>query len=159
MTPGDGLPPKDSAEKSLGDIVTDVSEKASLLVREEIELAKAEVADKFSKLGTGAAIAGAAAVFLIFAITMFFHGLAWFIDDLFNWEGSVWPGFMIVFLLLLVLAIIAAFVARRLFKLGAPPMPDLAIEEAKRTRAELEAQTIHRDQLERSLERGEEAKT
>jgi hypothetical protein len=159
MTPADGVPPKDSAEKSLGDIVTDVSEKASLLVREEIELAKAEVTDKFSKLGTGAAIAGAAAVFLVFAITMFFHGLAWFIDDLFNWESSVWPGFMIVFLLLLVLAIIAALVARRLFERGAPPTPDMAIEEAKRTRAELEAQTIHRDQLERSLERGEEAKT
>ena len=40
MSPGDGLPPKDTAEKSLGDIVTDVSDKATLLVREEIELAR-----------------------------------------------------------------------------------------------------------------------
>ena len=154
----DGLPPRDSGEKSLGEIVAEVSEKASQLVREEIELAKAEVTDKFTKLGTGAAIAGAAAVFLIFAITMFFHGLAWLIDDLFDWN-SIWPGFMIVFALLTVLAIISALVARRLFERGAPPTPDMAIEEAKRTRAELEAQTIHRDQLERSLERGEEAKS
>jgi uncharacterized membrane protein YqjE len=158
VSPGDGLPPRDSAEKSLGDIVTDVSEKASLLVREEIELAKAEVTEKFSKLGTGAAIAGAAAVFLVFAITMFFHGLAWLIDDLFDWN-SIWPGFMIVFALLTILAIISALIAQRLFKRGAPPTPDLAIEEARRTRAELEAQTIHRDQLERSLERGEETRT
>jgi hypothetical protein len=62
-------------------------------------------------------------------------------------------------LVLTLLAIVSALVARRLFERGAPPTPDLAIEEAKRTRAELEAQTIHRDQLERSLERGEEAKT
>jgi len=158
MSPGDGLPPKDTAEKSLGDIVTDVSDKATLLVREEIELAKAEVTQKVSSLGKGAAIAGAAAVFLVFAITMFFHGLAWLIDDLFDWN-SIWPGFMIVFALLTLLAVISALVARRLFQLGAPPTPDLAIEEAKRTRAELEAQTIHRDQLERSLERGEEAKS
>jgi uncharacterized membrane protein YqjE len=158
MSPGDGLPPKDTAEKSLGDIVTDVSEKATLLVREEIELAKAEVTQKVSSLGKGAAIAGAAAVFLVFAITMFFHGLAWLIDDLFDWN-SIWPGFMIVFALLTLLAVISALVARRLFQRGAPPTPDLAIEEAKRTRAELEAQTIHRDQLERSLERGEEAKS
>ena len=89
---------------------------------------------------------------------MFFHGLAWLIDDLFDWN-SIWPGFMIVFALLTLLAVISALVARRLFQLGAPPTPDLAIEEAKRTRAELEAQTIHRDQLERSLERGEEAKS
>jgi uncharacterized membrane protein YqjE len=158
MSPGDGLPPKDTAEKSLGDIVTEVSEKATLLVREEIELAKAEVTQKVSSLGKGAAIAGAAAIFLVFAITMFFHGLAWLIDDLFDWN-SIWPGFMIVFALLTLLAVISALVARRLFQRGAPPTPDLAIEEAKRTRAELEAQTIHRDQLERSLERGEEAKS
>jgi uncharacterized membrane protein YqjE len=158
MTPGDGVPPKDTAEKTLGDIVSDVSEKASLLVREEIELAKAEVTEKVTSLGKGAAIAGAAAVFLIFAITIFLHGLAWLIDDLFDWN-SIWPGFMIVFALLTLLAIISALVARRLFERGAPPTPDLAIEEAKRTRAELEAQTIQRDQLERSLERGEEART
>jgi uncharacterized membrane protein YqjE len=158
MSPADGLPPRDSAEKTLGDIVSDVSEKATLLVHEEIELAKAEVTEKVSSLGKGAAIAGAAAVFLIFAITMFFHGLAWLLDDLFDWN-SIWPGFMIVFLFLTLLAIISALVARRLFQLGAPPTPDLAIEEAKRTRAELEAQTIQRDQLERSLERGEETRT
>jgi hypothetical protein len=158
MSPGDGLPPKDTAEKSLGDIVSDVSEKASLLVREEIELAKAEVTEKVTSLGKGAGIAAAAGVFLVFAITMFFHGLAWLIDDLFDWN-SIWPGFMIVFALLTILAIISALIAQRMFKRGAPPTPDLAIEEAKRTRAELEAQTIHRDQLERSLERGEEAKS
>jgi hypothetical protein len=154
MSPSDGVPPSDSAAKSLGEIVSDVSEKASLLVHEEFELAKAEVADKVSKLGTGSAIGAAAAVFLIFAITMFLHGLAWLLNDLFGWDGSIWPGFMIVFGFLLILAAIAGLVASRLFKRGAPPTPDLAIEEAKRTRAELEAQTIHRDQLQRSLERG-----
>ena len=154
----DGLPPKDSGEKSLGEIVADVSEKASLLVREEIELAKAEVTDKLSKLGRGAAIAAAAGVFLVFGITMFFHGLAWFLDDVFNWEDNVWAGFAVVTALLFLLAILGAFIAVRLFKKGAPPTPDLAIEEAKRTRAELEAQKIERDQVQRSLERGEEVK-
>ena len=43
-----GPTPPDDASKSLGDIVADVSEKASLLVRQEIELAKAEVSDKVS---------------------------------------------------------------------------------------------------------------
>jgi uncharacterized membrane protein YqjE len=154
MTPTDGVPPDDTAAKSLGEIVSDVSEKASLLVHEEFELAKAEVSEKVSKLGTGAAVGGTAGVFLIFAISMFFFGLAWLLDDLFGWEESVWPGFMIVFGLLLILAGIAAFVSSRMFKRGAPPTPDMAIEEAKRTRAELEAQTIQRDQLQRSLERG-----
>jgi uncharacterized membrane protein YqjE len=159
MTPSDGLPPKDTAEKSLGEIVSDVSEKASLLVREEIELAKAEVSSKVSSLGTGAAVAGAAAVFLIFGITMLFHGLAWLLDDLLGWEDSVWPGYLIMFLFLLILATIAALVARRMFQRGAPPTPDLAIEEAKRIRAELEAQTIQRDQVTRTLDKGEQIGT
>ena len=154
----DGLPPRDDADKSLGEIVAEVSEKASQLVREEVELAKAEVTDKLSKLGRGAAIGAAAGVFLIFGITMFFHGLAWFLDDVFNWEDNIWAGFAVVTVLLFLLAALSAFIAYRLFKQGAPPTPDLAIEEARRTRAELEAQKIERDQVKRSLERGEEVK-
>jgi uncharacterized membrane protein YqjE len=152
-----GIPPDNGAGKSLGEIVAEVSEKASLLVREEIELAKAEVKDKVSKLTRGAAVAGAAGVFLIFGITTFFHGLAWFLDDVFNWEDNIWAGFAAVTAGLFLLAILAAFVAFRLFKKGSPPTPDLAIEEARRTRAELEAQKIERDQLKRSLRSGEHA--
>jgi len=66
MTP----PSDDGADKNLGDIVSEVSEKASLLVREEIELAKAEVTQKVKTLGKGAAVGAAAGVFLIFALVM-----------------------------------------------------------------------------------------
>jgi uncharacterized membrane protein YqjE len=153
-----GLPPDSSADKSLGEIVAEVSEKASLLVREEIELAKAEVKDKLSKLTRGAAVAVAAGVFVVFGVTTFFHGLAWFLDDVFNWEDNIWAGFAVVTALLFLLAALAGLVAFRLFKKGSPPTPELAIEEARRTRAELEAQKIERDQLKRSLERGTEVK-
>ena len=153
-----GVPPPDGADKSLGEIVAEVSEKASQLVREEIELAKAEVTDKVSKLTRGAGVAAAAGVFLVFGITMFFHGMAWFLDDVFNWEDNVWAGFAVVTALLFILAILAALLAYRLFKKGAPPTPDMAIEEAKRTRAELEAQNVERDQVHRTLERGKEVK-
>jgi uncharacterized membrane protein YqjE len=144
---GNGAPP--GADKNLGEIVSEVSEKASLLVRQEIELAKAEVTSKVSKLTRGAAVGAAAGVFLIFGITMFFHGLAWFFNDLFNF-GEIWYGFAVVTAILFLLALLAAFLAFRLFKRGSPPTPDMAIEEAKKTRAQFEAQSIERDQLERS---------
>jgi uncharacterized membrane protein YqjE len=144
---GNGAPP--GADKNLGEIVSEVSEKASLLIRQEIELAKAEVTSKVSKLTRGAAVGAAAGVFLIFGITMFFHGLAWFFNDLFNF-GEIWYGFAVVTAILFLLALLAAFLAFRLFKRGSPPTPDMAIEEAKKTRAQLEAQSIERDQLERS---------
>ena len=146
----------DGADKTLGDAVAEVSQKAALLVREEIELAKAEVTEKISKLAKGAAVGAAAGVFAIFAVTMLFHALAWFVNDLFNWEASVWPGFLVVAGLLFLLAALAALLAYRLVKRGAPPTPAMAIEEAKLTRAELEHQKIARDQVGRTLEKGEE---
>jgi uncharacterized membrane protein YqjE len=151
-----GPTPPDDASKSLGDIVADVSEKASLLVRQEIDLAKAEISDKVGKLARGAAIAGAAGVFLIFGVTMLFHALAWLLNDLNNWDP--WTGYAVVTGALFLLALLAAFIAFRLFKKGSPPTPDMAIEEARRTRADLEAQKVPRDQLERGLERGDEVK-
>jgi hypothetical protein len=151
---GDGLGPGGPAEKSLGEIVSEVSEKASLLVREEIELAKAEVTGKVSKLTKGAGVAAAAGVFAIFGVTMLFHTLAWLLNDLFNWDP--WTGFLVVTVALFILTGLAALIATRLFKKGSPPTPELAIEEAKRTRAQLEAQKVERDQVARSLERGQE---
>jgi uncharacterized membrane protein YqjE len=152
------VPPRQDAEKGLGEIVAEVSEKASLLVRQEIELAKAEIAGKVSKLTKGLVVGVAAGVFGIFGITMLFHTLAWFLFDIFDFS-AIWIGFAIVTALLFVLAALAALFALRLFKKGAPPTPDMAIEEARRTRAELEAQKIERDQVDRSLEKGEELKT
>jgi len=135
----DGIPPQDDAAKSLGEIVSEVSEKASLLVRQEIELAKAEVTDKISKLTRGAVVAAAAGVFAVFGITTFFHGLAWFLNDVFNWEDNNWAGFGVVTAALFLLAALAGLVAFRLFKKGSPPTPQLAIEEAQLIKGTLTA--------------------
>ncbi len=134
----DGVKPPDSAEKSLGDIVGDVSSKASLLVREEIELAKAEVTQKAKKLGAGAGAAAVAGVFAFFALIMFLHGLAWLLADLLFGLDDPWGGFFVVMALLLVLGAILGFLALRFFKRGSPPTPQLAIDEAKKTRAVIE---------------------
>ena len=154
----DGQGRKPNADKNLGEIVAEVSEKASLLVRQEVELAKAEVTDKVTKLGKGAAVAAAAGVFLIFAVTMLFHFLALFLNDLFDWNTG-WPGYGIVTLFLLLLAAIAGLLAYRFFKKGSPPVPQMAIEEARLTRAQFETQKIERDQVTRTLEKGEELKS
>ena len=132
-----GAPPPGTAEKSLGDVVGDVSTKASLLVREEIELAKAELSEKVSSIVKGSAVAIAAGVFAVFALIYFFEGLAWFFNDLFDVGSKLWIGFLLVFGILIVLAGIAAMVGIRWIKKGSPPTPTMAIEEAKRTRAEL----------------------
>jgi uncharacterized membrane protein YqjE len=127
-----------TAEKSLGDVVNDVSTKASLLVREEIELAKTEVAEKARSLGKGSAVAIFAGVMIVFALVYLFEAVAWFLNDLFNVVNtSPWIGFIIVFGFLLILAAIAGFVGLRWIRKGAPPTPDMAIEEAKLIRQDI----------------------
>jgi uncharacterized membrane protein YqjE len=137
MTSGNGRTPPGSAEKSLGEIVNEVSEKATLLVREEIELAKAELQQKANRLAKGAAFGGLAGVFLLFTLIYFFEALSWFWNDLFNFNAA-WPGFAITTGLLLLLGLIAGLLSMRFFRKGAPPVPELAIEEAKKTRQVLE---------------------
>ena len=126
-------------DKSLGDVVSEVSEKASLLVREEIELAKAEITEKVTKLGKGAAALGAAAVLAVFAMIYLFHALAGFFVDLFHWN-TVWPGDLLTVGVIVVLGVLAGALGVRWLKGGSPPTPDLAIEEAKRTREMLDQQ-------------------
>ena len=127
------------ADKSLGDVVSEVSEKASLLVREEIELAKAEITEKLTKLGKGAAALAAAGTLAVFALIYLFHALAWFFVDLFNWN-TVWPGYLLTVGVIVVMGAIAGGLGVRWLRGGAPPTPDLAIEEAKRTREMLDQQ-------------------
>ena len=126
-----------TAEKTLGDVVGDVSTKASLLVREEIELAKTEIAEKAKSLGKGVAVAIIAGVTVCFALVYFFVAIALFLDDLFNVHQAYWVGFIMVFGFLFIFAAAAGFLGLRWIKRGAPPTPDLAIEEAKAIRAEL----------------------
>jgi uncharacterized membrane protein YqjE len=123
-------------DKSLADLVTRISEDASTLVREEIELAKAEVELKVRRLAQGAVVGVAAGFFAFLALIFLFDGLAWGISDLLN-NPYGWAGYLIVGVGLLVLGAIAGFIASRAFKAGAPPTPEQAIEEAKRIRETL----------------------
>src|SRR5437016_7262607 len=97
-----GMTPPETAEKSLVEIVNEVSQKASLLVREEIELAKAEVSTKVSRIGKGVAAFGVAAFVALLGLIFVFHTLARGIADWFSLK--VWVGYGIVTIGLFVLA-------------------------------------------------------
>jgi uncharacterized membrane protein YqjE len=127
----------DVTDQSLGEIVNRVSENASTLIREEIELAKTEIELKAKRLAQGAAVGIAAGFFVLLAFIFLFQALAYGIADALN-NAYLWAGFLITTAILLVLAGLAGFLATRAFKAGAPPTPDLAIQEAKLTRETLQ---------------------
>lgn len=127
--------PIQDAERSLVQVVTDVADKATLLIREEIELAKAETSAKLSKLGRGLAIFAAVAVFLGLATIFAFHTVAWALNQLvFN---SFYLGYLVTTGLLVALSALGGLVAWRLVRAGSPPTPEMAIDEARITREAL----------------------
>jgi protein-S-isoprenylcysteine O-methyltransferase Ste14 len=116
---------------SLAAAVTDVSEKLSLLVREEIELAKAEMSAKVSTIARGAAAVAVGAVFGVFALVFVLLTIAWGLNSAFT---SLWIGFAVVMVLLVALTVGAFLFAWRKLKGGAPT-PTMAIDEAKKITA------------------------
>ena len=128
-----GVTQQETASKDLGEIVGNVSKQASLLVSEEIALAKAEVSEKVSKLGKGVAGFALAGFFALMMLIFLLHTLAWGIADWFSLKQ--WVGYGITTGFLLVLTALAALIGLRFVKKGSPPTPQMAIEEAKKTQA------------------------
>ena len=126
----------DHSTSELGQAIQDVSEKASLLVREEIALAKAEMTEKVSGLVKGAAVGAAAGIFIVGGLIYFLHFLALLIAELLG--DTWWLGYLIVAGVLFVLGGLAGFLAARFFKKGTPPTPQMAIEEAQLIKATLQ---------------------
>ena len=115
----------------LGQAIQEVTETATLLVREEIELAKAEVTDKVTKLLKGAVVGIVAGIFFVAGLIYLLHALSWLIWQLIGGSDDFWIGFLIVAVALFLLGALAGFLAARFVKRGAPPTPAMAIEEGK----------------------------
>lgn len=114
--------------------IQEVSERAQLLVREEIELAKTEISEKVAKLGKAAAVGAAAGIFFLAGLLLLLHGLAWlayFALPIGNNFTYFW-GFFFVALILFVFGVVAGLLAKRFFDSSTPPKPEMAIEEAQR---------------------------
>ena len=118
-----------SGDVKIAQAIQEVSDRAQILVREEIELAK------------GAGVGIAAGVVGVFGLSLLLQGfawLAWFV--LFQGSSNYFWGFFIVAGVLFLLGALAGFLASRAFKKGSPPTPQLAIDEAKRIRETVQSE-------------------
>jgi hypothetical protein len=136
---GAGTPPRPQEDRSVSELVFDVAEKSSSLVREEIELAKTEITEKVGKILRGSAVGLAAGIFAFLALILFMEGFAWLLaEEVF--DGNAWPGFFVEAAMFLLIAAGAGYFAYRSVQAGAPPMPEQAIEEAKLIKTTLEGE-------------------
>jgi uncharacterized membrane protein YqjE len=113
---------------SISQLVSRLTTQLSELVRDELELAKAELAEKGKRAGAGAGIAGAGVVLAWFAVgalvTAAIAGLAVVLP--------VWLAALIVAAVLLIVAGVLALVAKAKIARAAPPTPEQAIEGLQR---------------------------
>jgi Putative Actinobacterial Holin-X, holin superfamily III len=130
--------------QNIATAIAEVSERATLLVREEIELAKAEVSEKATKLVKGAIVGAAAGVFFFTALVFALVGCAWLLYyylPIGNKFTYFW-GFFAMSVILVLLGALAGLIAARAVKRGAPPVPNMAIEEARKIRESVSAGAV-----------------
>jgi membrane protein implicated in regulation of membrane protease activity len=129
-TNGDGLPRVPSipltdeaafdpaGNESIGHLVKDATAHLSTLVRAEIELAKGEIAQSAKRAVIGSIFFVVALVILLYSSFFFFFFAAELFD---SWLHRRWLSFLIVFVAMLLIATLAAFLGwRRVKKIKAP---------------------------------------
>ena len=121
------------APHNIAAAIAEVSERATVLVREEIELAKAEVGEKATKLVKGAVVGAAAGIFFATALIFALVGCAWLLYYYLPGNNyTYFWGFFAMAVILLLLGALAGLLAAKAVKRGSPPVPNMAIDEAKK---------------------------
>jgi hypothetical protein len=113
----------------VGTAAKEVAEHASALARLELELAGLEMKRKAGALGAGVGLAIAAAFVALYGVGFLLATAA----AAFATFLPTWLSLLIVSLVLLAASGVLAAVARSRIRQGTPPMPEQAIEEARRT--------------------------
>lgn len=125
------------ADQAVGDIIKSITEDVKTLVRDEVQLAKAELVPAAKNAGIGAGMFGAAGYFGICALSVLYFAAAFGIAQGFGLP--YWLSFLIVGVVLLLVAGVLALIGLRLVK--KVKSPERTIKQANLTVTELKAAT------------------
>jgi uncharacterized membrane protein YqjE len=114
-------------QHSTGELVKQLSEQTTTLVRKEIELAKAELSAKGKVAGEGAGMFGAAGVVGLLAL----GALTAMIIALLDKAMDFWIAALIVAVAYGAIAAVLALNGRERVKKGMPPAPEQTVETVK----------------------------
>ena len=114
-----GGPATDARERPIGELVKDLSQQTSTLVRQEIELARAELQQKGKEAGKGAGMLGGAAVAGLLALGALSAGLIALLDK----AMATWVAAMIVMVLWAIVALVLAKSGQKALQRATPPAP------------------------------------
>ena len=115
-----------AATTGLGELLGEVSRDLSTLIRQEVELAKAEVTDSAKKAGKGAGFLGGAAVAGYFALLFLSICVWWALGYLI---GNAWSALIIAVIYGIVAAILAARGRSKLQQIEGVPQTAQTVKE------------------------------
>ena len=115
-------------DQSVGELVQQLSQQTAALVRQEMRLATVELQQKGKKAGIGAGMFGGAGVVALYGVGALIAaailGIATFLEP--------WVAAVIVGVVLLAVAGILALTGKKQVEQAGPPVPEQAVESAKR---------------------------
>jgi len=123
------MPTPETESPGLGTAAKLVAEKASAIARLELELASMELKKKIAALGMGIGLLVGALLVLVYTVGFGFATIAAALATFL----PLWLSLLIVTGFLFLLTGMFAFVGIKKIQRGTPPVPKLAIDEAKLT--------------------------
>jgi hypothetical protein len=123
------MPTREADSRGVGAAAKLVAERASSIVRLELELAALELKRKIVALGLGIGLAVGAGIFLFFMLGFAFATVAAALAT----TMSTWLALLITTGILFALAGVLGVLAIGKIRKGTPPVPEQAIREAKLT--------------------------
>jgi uncharacterized membrane protein YqjE len=117
----------DPREQSIGELVKDLATETSTLVRQEIDLAKAEMTDRGKRAGKGAGMLGAAVLVGLLAAGALTACVIAALDR----AMATWLAALVVTVVYGAIAGALAMTGRKQIREAAPPVPEEAIDSVK----------------------------
>jgi uncharacterized membrane protein YqjE len=117
----------DLRERPIGELLKQLSQETTTLVRQELELAKAEMAEKGKQAGKGAGMFGGAGLIGFLALAALTAALILGLDE----AMKDWLAALIVGLVYAAVAGVLALRGRREVQQATPPVPEQTVETVK----------------------------
>lgn len=117
----------DRTDDSTADLLKDLSEQTTRLVRQELELAKAEVSAKGKQVGVGAGMLGGAGLLGLYAV----GALTAAAIAALSLSLATWLAALIVAVIWAAAAGVAALIGKKKVRQAMPPVPQDSVDSVK----------------------------
>lgn len=127
------MPDVDVSDASIGDLVQRLSQQTAALVRQEMQLAQAELKQKGKRAGMGAGLFGAGGLLGLYALGALVAGAILLLGE----AVDMWISALIVAAVLAAVAGIMALTGKKQVDQATPPKPEAAMDSVQADVAEI----------------------